>query len=256
MKKIIIILSLILLSSFVLAEPLRVTLDTPSVTYRDLKIGDTINGIIKVTNNNPFSINVTLTKPDLININFNTLKTELNPNESYEFNYDILLENSGNYSASINVLYSTNEENITPQEFSLQSIIKFININEANTPETSEGSSGGGSSGNKGKTTTIIQPIKSNITKDDAKNPIENSDNSSKIELQENTSKQVEETQTTKSNNNSTYLIIAIVIIISILIAYFLVKSKSKGKPLPQKEKLLDDTQEEIEDNKETKEQL
>lgn len=145
------IIAIISIIQFVRAEEqsFRVTLNTPSITFRDKYVGDTIRGYVGFENKNNFSITVELI-PDSSNIFLARNKIlDIEPDSINRIDYDINLLSSGNYESGISVKFSHNQENITPKSFVLLSQLKFINISQrpTNNPPTYSGNGGSSSSG-------------------------------------------------------------------------------------------------------------
>lgn len=143
------ILLIAMLTMCVVAEDLRVTLDTPSITYRDLNVGDTVSGELKATNKNNFSINVSFGQPEegIMFFNTTTLTRELISLEQYVLFYTINITKAGDYAYTVPVTFETKQENVSPASFMLSSSIKFINITDTTSIGTTPiqtGSSGGG----------------------------------------------------------------------------------------------------------------
>lgn len=131
MKKIIWLLVLLVLSTSVLA--LRVTLNTPSVTFRStqdkiLRVDDTVGYHIGLINKNDYPIGVSITPPEGYNFSIDMASVELDSNQSIDLQYTLVLPKSGNYSTTIAVVYTALGGNETPSTFSLQQMVNFVGI--------------------------------------------------------------------------------------------------------------------------------
>lgn len=89
-----------------LREPveLRVTLITPQVTFNN-KLGDNVSYFVGVENKNDFVVNVQIERLDELTY-YNTTSFSLLPNETFNVYYSTIIDEVGNYSKSMNVLFS------------------------------------------------------------------------------------------------------------------------------------------------------
>ena len=130
---------------------LTATITTPQVTFNNLT-GQQVGYYIGVRNDNVFVVNISITKPEGLDITFDALDFSLNPNELRKVNYTINLNKNGTFKESVPVVFYTNESS-----FGLSAKIILI-VHESNTTNTVPQetipqenvpiSSGGGSSSN------------------------------------------------------------------------------------------------------------
>lgn len=126
------ILFIILFSGVVLAKDLRVTLDTPSLTYRDQAVGITIDDKLQVTNKNDFDIKVNFVKPTDILLEWQgPSEVYLRAGETTYLPFKVTVGKSGTYSSIVTVEFSTEDPEVSPQKFSLGAILNFVDIVEA-----------------------------------------------------------------------------------------------------------------------------
>jgi len=129
----ILLVLLLLVSSITYAEEgMRVTLETPSVTFRStenkpLMQGSVVEHYIRVVNKNNFTISVELKPEAGLVIEFpNNDYAELKPNTTKVFRYLITIDSPGSYSSGVYVVYSTKvyDSPTVP----LMARINFVNI--------------------------------------------------------------------------------------------------------------------------------
>ncbi len=133
MKKTIIYVGmLVLIMAMVLAEPITITILTPSKTFNDLIVGDTAEGIISVVNYNNFDVSVSLVAPDF---NLESDTVDLEPDEKYNFEYEKEIIESGSYSYTIPVIFSTEAEEVGLKQISFGAVINFKDVVESPAEE-------------------------------------------------------------------------------------------------------------------------
>lgn len=137
---------LVLCMSIVAAE-LRVVLTTPQAKFTVIN-GESVDYYVGVENKNNFTINVDIV-PNALNIVFyNDTSFELQPNETRDIMYTITANETGNYTKTISVTYSGNNE-----DFTLQQQIYFIVSDIEQESSTSSSSSSKKSSKTRNVTT-------------------------------------------------------------------------------------------------------
>lgn len=90
---------------------LRVTLDSPQVSFTNKSVGDIVNYKIAVQNKNPYPVQVKIMAPSDLIVKFDgETNFMLNPNEKKEIPYEITITSGGDYTKQIKVEYIGNEE--------------------------------------------------------------------------------------------------------------------------------------------------
>ena len=110
------------------AYGLQVRLDTPAIVYRSdeaktLRVGNKVEGYIKVSNSNDYPINVSFEPAKDLNVRMIEDSILLAPNDVIERKYTLKLEYEGTYTSGINVIYSGDGKS-----FTLQHKITTVNI--------------------------------------------------------------------------------------------------------------------------------
>lgn len=108
---------------------IRITLNTPQITFRNVSIGENVFGNIEAINKNNFDVNVTLIPNEKLCIIFyeNITEKVLLPNETWNANYTVLIKQSGTWNSYISIKYVSNESSIP---VSLQQKLFFIGAEE------------------------------------------------------------------------------------------------------------------------------
>lgn len=173
--KLLSILGILLIVLFMSSiSALRMTLTTPQVTFNE-NVTSLVNYHLGVENKNNYTISIQINPPTDLIINFSDpLNFTLEPNQSKNIDYTILINRTGNYYSNIGVGFYSNSEN-----FALQSILMFNvpciggYVCETGTQETTENQ--------------IKENLKEDLKEDDIKtnsdidnktNPIESNSNS------------------------------------------------------------------------------
>lgn len=131
MKQYIILVICIIFFISLVSADIRLTLNTPQVTFRNI-IGSEFNYHIEVKNNNNFIVDVIIIPPEDLDIQFEgPLTFSLYVNQSKDVSYHGIINKTGNYSKNILVKFIGNNDS-----FSLASTLMFIvpEINNAISP--------------------------------------------------------------------------------------------------------------------------
>lgn len=238
MKKTTLLILLLISVSIVTAqEGLRVSLSTPSVTFRDKTVGDTAEHFIEFENKNNFPIDVSLEIHDIEKIVLDGLLDYQNipPGEVINIPYEIEITESGTYSKTIDVIFSHNKISVTPKSFTLTARINFVDVKEKEiiTPDN-QGSSGNGGGGGG---SPIEEPIpeseeyKTNQGNESVE-PINNSQEEDAIIEEGNVDEPIETPKPSIKKALRSVLIGAVLIVLIVYLSYNIDKHKKGRKKI------------------------